>query len=84
MSKESVDELLKQRQEDYGDALVNFATIGRVWGALLQIDDIPPHQVGLMMDAFKTVRIFSNPDKDDSWDDKEGYTKLARKTARES
>jgi len=28
-----------------------------------------------MMDALKSVRLFHNPYKDDSWLDKEGYTK---------
>ena len=83
MCKGKIDAILEQRQEDYGDALINFATIGRIWGALLQIDDIPAHQVALMMDSFKSVRVFVNPNKEDSWDDKEGYTRLGRETARE-
>jgi len=71
-------ELLDQRQEDYGDAKDNFTAIGRMWGALLKIEDIPDWQVALMMDAFKSVRCFANPLKDDSWDDKSGYIHHAR------
>lgn len=72
MSK--VERILAAREADYGDALENFEKIGRVWGALLDIDDIPPYQVALMMDALKTVRLFRNPSHEDSWLDKEGYT----------
>jgi hypothetical protein len=77
MSKK-LNEILDSRQEDYGDASDNFTAIGRMWGALLKIEDIPGWQVGLMMDAFKSVRCFANPYKDDSWDDKSGYIKHAR------
>ena len=34
-------ELLDSRQEDYGDPKDNFTAIGRMWGALLKIEDIP-------------------------------------------
>jgi len=73
-----IEQILEDRLEQYGDAEVNFATIGRIWGALLHMDDIAPHEVALMMDAFKTVRCFANPHKQDSWDDKFGYTTLGR------
>lgn len=73
-----IDGILGERQEQYGDAEANFLAIGRIWGALLRIDDIPPHEVGLMMDALKTVRIFQNPVHKDSYDDKEGYIRLIR------
>lgn len=73
-----IDKILEERQEQYGDAEANFLAIGRIWGALLRIEDIPPHQVGLMMDALKTVRIFQNPLHKDSYDDKEGYLRHIR------
>jgi hypothetical protein len=71
MSK--VDKVLEQREEDYGDALENFETIGKVWGALLGINPIAPYQVALMMDSLKTVRLFKNANHEDSWLDKQGY-----------
>ena len=73
MPKE-LNKILTERQDEYGDAQENFETIGKVWGALLKIDAIAPHQVALMMDALKTVRLFKNPTHLDSWLDKEGYT----------
>lgn len=69
-----VGEVLSERQNLYGDALENFEIIGKVWGALLQIDPVPPYQVALMMDALKTVRLFKNGRHLDSWLDKQGYT----------
>jgi hypothetical protein len=71
MSK--VDKVLENRQEEYGDALENFEKIGKIWAALLEIDPIQPWQVALMMDSLKTVRLFKNPNHEDSWLDKQGY-----------
>lgn len=83
MSKK-VDEILAERLEQYGDAEVEFTAIGRMWGALLKIADIQPHEVALMMDALKTVRCFANPTYQDSWIDKQGYTQHGMEIARES
>jgi len=71
-----VDNILEERQEEYGNAAQNFTDIGIIWGALLRIEPIPNYQVALMMDALKTVRCFNNPTHKDSWFDKEGYTEL--------
>ena len=74
LTKTKLDLVLEDRQEEYGDAENNFRKIGIIWGALLEIGDIPTFQVALMMDALKTVRLFNNPDHSDSWIDKLGYT----------
>ena len=79
MSK--VETILAMREAQYGDALENFEMIGKVWGALLDIEAIPAYQVALMMDALKTVRLFRNPTHEDSWLDKEGYTAHGRDIA---
>jgi hypothetical protein len=76
-----IDTILAARESEYGDARENFEKIGKVWAALLEIEDIPAYQVALMMDALKTVRLFRNPDHEDSWLDKEGYTKHGREIA---
>lgn len=70
---QELKKILDNRQEEYGDALGNFEKIGKIWGALLEIEPIAPHQVALMMDALKTVRLFNNPKHEDSWIDKQGY-----------
>jgi len=71
---EDIDKILENRQEIYGDAETNFAITGRIWGALLLTDDIPAWQVALMLDAYKSVRCVANPQHEDSWQDKLGYT----------
>lgn len=52
-AKEIVD---GRRQKDYGKPEDNFTRIGRVWGALLGLPDIPPRTVAMMMIAMKSVR----------------------------
>lgn len=74
---QEIKQILVDRQEQYGDALDNFEKIGKIWGALLNINPIEPHQVALMMDALKTVRVFDHPNYEDGWADKEGYISLA-------
>ena len=81
MQVPQIDAILAARESEYGDARENFEKIGKVWAALLEIEEIPAYQVALMMDALKTVRLFRNPDHEDSWLDKEGYTKHGREIA---
>ena len=71
--RDKIDKILEERLEQYGDARTEFTAIGRAWGALLKIEDIPPHQVALLMDVLKSVRLFHNPLHKDSYDDKLGY-----------
>ena len=71
---ERVKDILADRQQIHGDAKTNFAAIGRMWGAILKIEDISPTIVALMYDAGKTIRCVSNPLHEDNWLDKIGYT----------
>lgn len=71
--RDKIDQILEERQEQYGDAGEALAMVGRIWGALLRIDDIPAHDVCLLMDALKSVRLINNPSHKDSYDDKLGY-----------
>jgi hypothetical protein len=81
---QKIEAILAERLEIHGDAEHNFKTIGRIWGALLQIDDIPPHVVALMYDAGKSVRCIANQHHEDNWLDKIGYTKHGMEIANES
>ena len=81
---EKVKNILANRQEIHGDAVINFTAIGRMWGAILKIQDIPPHIVALMYDAGKTIRCVSNPLHEDNWLDKTGYTQHGMEIANES
>jgi len=78
---ERIEALLKERGLMYGDAVDNFTAVGRGWGAILNIADIPAYQVALMMDFLKTVRCTINPTHEDSWIDKAGYSELGKRIA---
>jgi hypothetical protein len=79
--KDKVEEILKERQLQYGDAEVNFATVGRIWGALMHQDDLSPTEVATFMIAWKMARAFANPSHEDSWHDLAGYVTLATEIA---
>ena len=81
LSEQRIREILEQRQMHHGDFYSNFIVIGKIWGALLDIEPIEPYKVALMMDAFKTVRAFKNPEHEDNWLDKIGYTTHAQSCA---
>ena len=75
MSKK-LNQILDDREVQYGDAKRNFTNIGIGWGAILGVDSIPAHVVALMYDFGKTIRCVVNPEHNDSWLDKQGYTQL--------
>jgi hypothetical protein len=83
MSQE-LNEILSDRENVHGRALKNFTAIGRMWGALLDIEDIPPHVVALMYDAGKSVRAGATQFHEDNWLDKQGYTQHGMEIANES
>jgi hypothetical protein len=66
--------ILENREQQYGNARDNFTRIGVGWGAILGTDSIPAHVVALMYDFGKTIRCAVNPELEDSWLDKQGYT----------
>jgi hypothetical protein len=78
---EGLDQILVDREAQYGSAHHNFAQAGRGWGAILGIDDIPAWKVALMLDFFKSIRCVANPAYEDSWIDKVGYTEHGRQIA---
>lgn len=60
------------RQASYGSPKQNFTAIGRIWGALLNIPDIAPEIVAIMMAGLKLARQ-SNVHKMDNLVDVIGY-----------
>lgn len=81
MQEQRINAILEERQMNHGDFYQNFTVIGKIWGALLGIEPIDAYKVALMMDAFKTVRAFKNPEHEDNWLDKIGYTSHAQSSA---
>lgn len=64
------------RQSSYGHPRDNFTRIGRMWGALLNIADIPPEKVALCLAAMKMSREAHKPKRDNRVD-AIGYIKCA-------
>jgi len=67
------------RAETYGDSTATCTAIGRVWGALLRIDDIDPATVAEMMVALKLVRDTGPKPERDNLVDAAGYLLIAER-----
>ena len=80
----SLDRVLGERQKQYGNPQPNFARIGRIWGAILNRDAVPAHEVALMMASLKIIRIANDPANEDSWIDLLGYIQHGQEIANES
>lgn len=57
-----------ERQKTYGHPYDNFKDIGRIWGTILNLEDIPPEKVGLMMIGVKIAREKFLPKRDNRID----------------
>lgn len=56
------------RQASYGHPATDFERTGRIWGAILGIDDVPPHLVALCMAGLKISREVNAPKRDNMVD----------------
>lgn len=64
------------RNETHGDYTHEARRIGRMWGAILNTEDIPPRTVAAMMVALKTARATAGRENVDDWVDLCGYAAL--------
>jgi hypothetical protein len=69
---EAATHVYGERQASYGHPASDFERTGRMWGAILGIDDVPPHLVALCMAALKISREV-NAHKRDNMVDLIGY-----------
>jgi len=71
-------EIVDDRMEKYGVPTESWTRIGRMWGAYLDIDDIPPEVCLQMMTMVKKIRerYEHNPD---NWVDDVGYVDCAHR-----
>jgi len=65
------------RSAEYGPPLINHWRIGQVWSAVLDVEDVPPWKVALMMAGLKIARLAETP-SDDSLIDAVGYLEIVR------
>lgn len=66
---EEADRLVNgPRQKAYGHPKEDFARTGRMWGAILGVDDVPPEKVALCMAALKLSREVNSPKRDNRVD----------------
>lgn len=56
------------RGDDYGHPGDDMARTGRIWGAILDCDDVPPETVALCMVAIKMSREVNRPKRDNRVD----------------
>ena len=72
-----VDQLLKERGQQWGNAISTHERIAAAWTATLG-HIVNPVDVALMMIQLKVIRAQINPDEKDSFDDIEGYARIAK------
>lgn len=70
------------RKEKYGDPLKEFTRIGRMVGAVLNREDLPPEVVASVLICMKLIRAQESPDHQDNWIDLAAYAALAYDTYR--
>ena len=73
-----------ERQEQYGDIYDSWERIGKLWSALLDLDEpIEPSMVGIMLATMKLSRIAGSPRHTDSYVDALAYIAGAGELATE-
>lgn len=60
--------VLGDRQDDYGHPAEDFARTGRIWAAILGLDEVTPQQVALCMVGVKMSREVNRPKRDNRVD----------------
>jgi hypothetical protein len=73
----AADLITKDRQGTHGPYTDEATRIGRLWGAILRREDIPPRTVAAMMIALKVARATAGTPNVDDWIDTAGYAALA-------
>ena len=73
--EETINIVTGQRQEDYGDKVVNHRNIAELWSAYLDTE-IAPHDVAICMLLVKVARL-KNRKTEDCYIDMAGYAAIA-------
>ncbi|UJQ86577.1 hypothetical protein SEA_PENGUINLOVER67_55 [Mycobacterium phage PenguinLover67] len=70
-----------ERQRDYGPPTASFERIGKMWAAILGLDEVTAEQYAMCMAAVKIGRLIESPNHRDSWMDLAGYAALGAEVA---
>lgn len=70
------------RKKTYGDAAKDFTRTGKMWAAVLGVEEVTPVQVALCMALVKIGRLCETEDHRDSWIDSCGYLALGGEIAK--
>ena len=73
----NTDELLKQREADWGDAVKTYCLISQAWSGLFN-RAVQPHQVALAMAQLELIRASINPYNPDSLQAVKAYIQIAQ------
>lgn len=76
-SIESVVDILKERNQNYGTPYSNHVNTAHLWSVILN-RDVKPEEVVMCMIAVKLSRLIHEPKHDDSWADIIGYGGIGR------
>jgi hypothetical protein len=71
-----------ERHDTYGDAMDDFTRTGKMWAAVLGLDEVTAEQVAVCMTLVKIGRLCESPAHRDSWIDATGYMSLGGGIAR--
>lgn len=69
------------RRQSYGDAGEDLTRTGKMWAAVLGLDEVTPEQVAQCMVLVKLGRLCHTPNHEDSWVDICGYAALGAEIA---
>lgn len=69
------------RQRDYGPPTPSFDRIGKLWAAILGVEEVTAEQYAMCMIAVKLGRLVESPNHRDSWMDIAGYAGLGAEVA---
>lgn len=71
------NDILEERQKNYGDPIQMHTRIAKIWSAILN-KPVTAYEVALCMTGLKLVRATKNASDPDSLIDAHGYTEIAQ------
>lgn len=70
--------IVEDRNETYGDPVVNMTRTAKMVDAMLQGAKIEAHHIPMIQICVKLSRAMTSPKKADHWDDIAGYAEMGK------